>query len=181
MKKEGNKPLDLDTPLLSLNALVDIFEIEEYERGNAIALIMMMTEEENKSNASKGLVHAYNEIIKKLPEGVVKKITQVLEKIAAARKSFLQDQERIFFSLDDAVDAMIENKSIPARLVKAMLGGKWPEHPFNFCCVDSFMIEEDGTLVPDDGMGDSAPGPDFQLQFKMVNDPINPLGSEGDR
>lgn len=172
MEKEREKPLNLDTPLLSLNALLNLLEIEDPERMNAMTLIMMVTEEENRPVRSPGLLHAYKGIIKKLPPETVKKIEQILEKIAAARESFLRDQQRTFYSLDDAVQNMIDNKSVPAKLVKAMLGGQWPNHPFGFECIGSYTMTKDGALVPDDGTGIEAPGPDFRLQFQMVNDPL---------
>jgi len=51
---------------------------------------------------------------------------------------------------------------VPTRLVKAMLGGEWPEaRGFCFDAVDHFRCE-DGRLVPYDGF-DPAPGPDFEL------------------
>jgi hypothetical protein len=95
-----------------------------------------------------------------------KKLVQAtLEEIKRALNEARKEQQRVFYSLDDAVDYMIEEKSVPAKLVKAMLGGQWPDHPFGFECIGSYMMKEDGTLVPDDGTGIEAPGPDFKLEM----------------
>jgi hypothetical protein len=54
---------------------------------------------------------------------------------------------------------------IPGKLVKAMLGGKWPEHHgFCFDAVAVWKVERGGRLVPYDGEnGSPCPGPDFVI------------------
>jgi hypothetical protein len=60
-----------------------------------------------------------------------------------------------------------KNFAIPAELVKAMLGGEWPEdvpgyEGFCFDAVEVYHLE-DGFLVPYDGLGGIIPGPDFKI------------------
>lgn len=181
MEKKKNKALDMNTPLLSLTALLDLFEVKESERTHAIGLVLTIASKENLPGESLELIRVYKDIIKTLSDEGAKRTQAALDKIAAARKDFLQDQQRVFYSLGDAVNDMIENRSVPAKLVKALLGGQWPKHPFGFECISAYMMAEDGTLAPDDGTGIEAPGPDFQLQFKMIHDPVHPKGSAGDR
>jgi len=176
MKKKEARAPSLGTPLLSAIGLLHFLEIDKEERSNAIALAIMILEEEIKLrvdiNGSKDLLQAKLQLIEKLPEKTAQTLRLILTELKVNLTSFLRAQKEVFYSTNDAVREMIEEKSIPAKLVKAMLGGKWPEHPFNFDAVGSYAISEHDTLVPGD-LEDPAPGPDFQLQFKMVNDPLN--------
>jgi len=177
VKEKKAKPLDLNTPLLSLTNLIHLLEIDKNEKTNAIALIIMIGKEKiaikTDTGGSKEILKTYNALVNNLQDKIAKRLEQVLKEVEAHMDSFLHEQKDIFYSLDDAVMNMIEEKRIPAKLVKAMLGGKWPNHDFNFNCIDDFILEEDGTLVPNDGLGEPAPGPDFKLKFKMINDPTN--------
>lgn len=187
MEKKEIKALDLDAPLLSLRDLLCLLEIDKNERGNAIGLIIMLGKEkiELKTAMATGsgpLLEVTDGLVNMVPDKKVKAgIKEVSARIEANMDSFLLEQKRTFFSFDDAIKEMIAEKSVPVCLVKAMLGGQWPEHPFNFDCVDSFMIEEDGTLVPDAGFGEPAPGPDFKLRFEMANDPLNLFAAEKEK
>lgn len=178
-REEQTVPLT-EVPVLSLTAIERLMASDMNSSWPYIVLAMAKLmalfplPKDKEERMETALLHGRNVEDKKLIQATLEEIKQAFNE---ARK----DQQRVFYSLGDAVDDMIENKLVPARLVKALLGGKWPEHPFSFECVGEYTMEEDGTLVPFDGVSEPAPGPDFQLQFKMVNDPIHPLGSEGDR
>jgi hypothetical protein len=118
------------------------------------------------------LVLLSNRLASKLPAGSAAEFLRILDGIEKNIKLFRQEQKDVFYSTSDAVDEMVTEKRVPARLVKAMLGGKWPKHEFNFDCINYFMLEKDGTLIPGAGDGEPAPGPDFKLKFEMVNDPL---------
>lgn len=102
------------------------------------------------------------------PENFQKIFEAALNELEQNIKKAIEDTRRVFLSESDVINHIIKGKFIPAALLKAMLDGKWPKHPFNFDSIDRFRIIR-GTLVPDDGTGEPAPGPDFKLV--MVNDP----------
>ena len=176
MKKEVI-PLNLDAPLLSIRTLLRFFEIDKDKRTSAIGTFLTVVDGMIKlktgNYGSNTLLKVYDELlINQLPPDIATVLKRLLEETKNHIESFLRDQKNVFYSPADAVDDMIEAKRIPGKLVKALLGGKWPDHPFNFDSPDGFMMEKDGTLVPAAGFGEPAPGPDFKLFFKMVNDPI---------
>jgi len=103
------------------------------------------------------------------PENVRQIFEAALNELEQNAKEAIEGILRTFISENDVVNAIIKKKRIPTRLVKAMLGGKWPKHDFNFDAVDHFRVIK-GTLVPDDGTDEPAPGPDLKLF--MVNDPL---------
>jgi len=71
----------------------------------------------------------------------------------------------------------------PTKLVKAMLGGKWPDNPddFAFDAVDHYrlVINSDYSLlfVGYDG-GAPTPGPVFQIIIGKTDDPANTCALE---
>jgi len=172
-KKEAKAP-SLNTPLFSVSGLLRLLEIDKESRERALALAIIILEEEIKLqgdiNGSEDLLQAKLRLVETLPDKATQTFKQLLTEAQVNLNAFLRAQKETFYSTDDAVREMIEEKSIPAKLVKAMLGGKWPEHPFNFDAVGSFAISKYDTLVPGN-LEYPAPGPDFQLQLKMVNDP----------
>ena len=83
-------------------------------------------------------------------------------------KDELNDFESPFMD-EKTYKKRISDLRIDARLVKAMLGGKWPKdkYEFGWDAVDYFKVDEDGWLIPSDGFDDEAPGPDLRLEFKV--------------
>jgi hypothetical protein len=175
MREKKAKPLNFNTPLLSIKGLLRLLEINKDERVNAITLATMIMKERIRLKAgadgSEHILQFGYELVNRLSNKAAKELSQILAEMETNLDSFLRAQKEVFYSIDDAVLDMIKEKRIPAKLVHTMLGGNWPEHPFNFCCIYNFIIEEDGTLVPNDGMGEPAPGPDFKLS--MVSDPLD--------
>jgi hypothetical protein len=100
-------------------------------------------------------------------------LTKALNEIKANIREAVAESKRTYYSEDDVVDAMIKEKCIPAKLLKAMLGGKWPKTGFGFDHV-SFYTMVDGRLVPGNEE-DDIPGPDFQFVSKKINDPSEGL------
>ena len=68
-------------------------------------------------------------------------------------------------TLDQTPKPMI----VESEVVKALLGGKWPEHHgYGFGSEECWMVTKYGTLTPMDGRGFDAsptPGPDFRLEL----------------
>ncbi|MCX6763991.1 MAG: hypothetical protein NTZ97_04690 [Candidatus Moranbacteria bacterium] len=64
-----------------------------------------------------------------------------------------------------ALDKKRKIKAISPILLKALLGGQWPDFDgFNFNEVHNYRLEN-GRLVPYDFVGDIVPGPDFKVSM----------------
>lgn len=178
MKKSDEKSRKLRlTPIISADSLEALYKIEPGSNWQGVIFYWLILAVNQMFSQGLCDYEKYFEsfTLSQRPSSIPDKewsiFLSIFKEIKTNIKEALSEKERTFLSERDVIETMIKEKRIPNDIVKALLGGKWPEHQFNFDAVSHFKIIGH-KLVPYDG-DEEAPGPNIKISLELTDDPTN--------